>query len=139
MLADAGLFFLHEFTDAAQEIYERRKSELSERARDLRERRKKILKGSEVGARAVNLAFILERLAPAIQGFGFERNDCRSLFDPIDYVIFDGLSRRGAVDCILFVDIKTGKARLQQKQKEIRNLVEAGKGKMDVYRTEVGR
>lgn len=135
----ASLFFLDDFPPAAEGIYEQKRLELKERARELRERKSKIAQRSETGAKAVNLGFILERLAPAMRSFEFEHNDCRSLFDPIDYVIFDGLSRRGEVERVLFVDIKTGDAKLQKNQKEIKALVEAGKVTMDTYGAEVGK
>jgi predicted Holliday junction resolvase-like endonuclease len=60
----------------------------------------------------VNIGFILERIAPAMKAFEFDRNDCRSLFDPIDYIIFSGLTCHGKVDRLIFADIKTGNARL---------------------------
>ena len=59
--------------------------------------------------------------------------NCRSLFDPIDYVIFEGLTERGRVSKILFTDVKTGAAKLSEKQKEIRSLVQAKKVEFDVY------
>ncbi len=59
--------------------------------------------------------------------FRFNHNDCRSLFDPIDYVIFEGLSKKGTVDKIFFVDIKTGNARLSSKQKEIKAVINGKK------------
>ena len=46
------------------------------------------------------------------------------MFDPIDYVIFEGLSEKQKVDKIIFVDIKSGGARLTQKQKKIKQVVE---------------
>jgi predicted Holliday junction resolvase-like endonuclease len=82
----------------------------------------------------VNVGFILERLAPTMQGFRFDRNDCRSLFDPIDYVIFEGLSKKGAVSRIIFSDIKTGAAKLSKKQKDIKTLVEKKKIGWDTYK-----
>ena len=77
-----------------------------------------------MGAKAINLGFLLERLAPTLDGFTFNKNDCRSMFDPIDYVIFEGLSEKQKVDKIVFVDIKTGGARLTPKQRKIKQVVE---------------
>ena len=64
----------------------------------------------------------------------FEPGDCRSLFDPIDYVIFEGLSKKRKVERIIFTDIKTGSARLKTNQKEIKELVEKKKVNFDLYR-----
>jgi predicted Holliday junction resolvase-like endonuclease len=136
LLKKAGLFYLDDFTPDARALYNQHKAELKEREKELKDYRKSIAETSEVGAKAVNIGFILERLAPTMQDFRFDRNDCRSLFDPIDYVIFEGLSKKGSVSKILFADIKTGTARLQNKQKEIRNLVEKKKVDWDTYKTE---
>jgi predicted Holliday junction resolvase-like endonuclease len=138
LLRDAGLFYLDDFSPEAEELYKQRLDELREQEREIRERRKEISRGSEVKSTAVNIGFILERIAPCMKDFCFERNDCRSLFDPIDYVIFEGLTRKEKVSKILFVDIKTGKANLTGKQKEIRDLVEDKKVTWDTYPTEVG-
>ncbi len=133
-LRDAGLFHLDEFTGDAEELYEQQRQDLKEREKELKEMRKSISQRSQVGAKAVNIGFILERLAPTMTGFRFDRNDCRSLFDPIDYVIFEGLSKKNSVSKILFTDIKTGNARLSGKQKEIRTLVEKKKIAWDTYK-----
>jgi predicted Holliday junction resolvase-like endonuclease len=135
-LEDAGLFPLDEFTPEAQALYERRQAEQKTRERDLKLARKKVTARAEATTLAVNLGFILERLAPTMPGFRFHRNDCRSLFDPIDYIVFEGLSRKAAVERIIFTEIKTGGAVLAKKQKEIRALVEAGRVVCDLYKAE---
>jgi predicted Holliday junction resolvase-like endonuclease len=66
--------------------------------------------------------------------FRFERSDCRSLFDPIDYIVFEGLRRKESVSKILFVGIKTGTASLTKKEKGIRNLVENKRVIWDTYK-----
>jgi predicted Holliday junction resolvase-like endonuclease len=59
--------------------------------------------------------------------------DCRSLFNPIDYIIFDGLSK-GNVEKIVFSDIKTGEySRLTGSQPQIRQLVQKKKVVWDTY------
>lgn len=136
LLKDTGLFYLDDFSHAAEKLYQQRLEELKEREEKLRERRKLISQTSEIGAKAVNIGFILERIAPSMKEFRFNRNDCRSLSDPIDYIIFEGLSTRGAVSKILFVDIKTGGGRLKANQREIRSLVERKRVVWDTYGTE---
>lgn len=126
MLKDAGLFYLDDFSPEAEKLYQQRLDELKERDRELRARRKEISRTSETGAKAINI------------GFHFNRNDCRSLFDPIDYIIFEGLSTKGSVRKILFVDIKTGGARLNDNQREIRALVDRKRVVWDTYEPEAG-
>ena len=123
-LSKAPLFDQDNFTDEALAYYQEQLAFIREEKQRL-----KVLKAagatkSEIGAQAVNIGFILERLAPTLDTFPFSHHDCRSLFDPIDYVIFEGLSQKGRVDKIIFTDIKTGKARLKPRQKEIRSVIE---------------
>ncbi|MGH2359186.1 MAG: Holliday junction resolvase-like protein [bacterium] len=132
-LRDAGLFYLDAFSPEAADRYRQLLEEVKERRKALNELRKNIPLRSQKGAEAVNIGFILERIAPSMKSFAFDHNDCRSLFDPIDYVIFDGLSRKGLVERIIFADIKTGKAKLQKNQKEIKELVERKKVEFDTY------
>jgi hypothetical protein len=70
-LADAGLFYLDDFTPEAEERYRERLDEIAERRRELRQQRKRISERSERGASAVNIGFMLERLAPAMKSFAF--------------------------------------------------------------------
>jgi predicted Holliday junction resolvase-like endonuclease len=135
-LRDCGLFYLDEFTPEAEEIYSQLKADLAERKEEIKRRTKQISTRSEIGAKAVNIGFILERLAPSLSAFRFARNDCRSLFDPIDYVIFEGLSEKGAVTNIVFADIKTGAATLKPHQREIRSLVQACNVQLETYPSE---
>lgn len=135
-LSKAHLFYLEDFNPGALELYKQQVQDLKEREKELKRERKSISEKSEVGAKSVNIGFILERLAPTMRDFRFDRNDCRSLFDPIDYVIFEGLSKNGTVSKVFFADIKTGGARLKNNQKEIKSLVERKKVDWDTYKSE---
>ncbi len=132
-LRDAGLFYLDAFTPEAKDIYKRSLLEQQQKRKEIREERNSISQRSEIGAKAVNIGSVLERIAPVLDGFHFDRSDCRSLFDPIDYIIFDGLTRKGNVERIVFVEIKTGDAQLISVQKEIRSLVNSKRVLYDTY------
>lgn len=133
LLRNCGLFYLNDFSEKGQEIYDHYQEELQARRVELRGRRKHISVSSEVQARATNIGFILERLAPSLSTFRFDCSDCRSLFDPIDYIIFEGLCQKSLVSRIIFADIKTGNAALSPKQREIRSLVSSKKVEFDTY------
>jgi len=134
LLKDAGLFYLDDFSPEAEKLYQQKLLECKIREKELREERKAISKRSKKATETINIGFILERIAPSMKEFRFERSDCRSLFDPIDYIVFDGLSRKESVSKILFVEIKTGKASLTKKEKGIRNLVENKRVIWDTYK-----
>ncbi len=111
------------------------KKEIDERRKDLADQRKKLSERAEKATIAVNVGKILEKIAPAIKGFKFNTRDCRALFEPIDYLIFNGLTKRnGLIDSIYFIDIKTGNASLNRHQRQIRDAVNDGKVEWDQYR-----
>lgn len=86
----------------------------------------------EIGASSGILGKVLEKIAPSLPGFPVTSADCRALFEPIDYVVFKGLSSRGEVDSLVFVDVKSNKARLSGDQSEIRQLVKEKKVRLNV-------
>lgn len=132
-LKDANLFALDEFTPEAEELYKEMKMAITERRAELKKLETKAPERSENTSKSVNLGFIFERIAPTLPSFPFDKNDCRSMFDPIDYVIFEGLHKKGKVDKLFFVDIKTGAARLNKTQKEIKEIVENKKVTFKLY------
>ena len=134
LLKDAGLFYLDDFSSEAERLYQQKLQECKIREKEIREKRKAISKRSETTTETVNIGFILERIAPSMEGFPFNHNDCRSLFEPIDYIIFEGLNKKNSVSKILFTEIKTGKAGLTKKEREIRNLVEKKQVVWDTYK-----
>jgi len=134
LLKDSGLFYLDDFSHQAKDLYQQELKKLKEQELEIKDMRKAIKKTSKKGAQAVNIGFLLERLTPCMHTFPFEHNDCRSLFDPIDYLIFNGLSDQHSVNKIIFMDIKTGQARLSKSQREIRTTVEQKHVSWDTYK-----
>jgi predicted Holliday junction resolvase-like endonuclease len=123
-LNDTDLFYLDDFSAKGQEAYQELLSDLKEQRAELRNRENILKTKRQVAAKAVNFGFISERIAPALPQFPFAHKDCRSLFEPIDYVIFEGLNKGDNVTKIIFAEIKTGSARLNGHQKEIKALIE---------------
>lgn len=131
-IAKTNLFFLDELTDQAIAWLESKKAEIKDRRAGLKARPLRVSERSEVQAGAVNLGNILERVAPAMPTFPVKLTECRSLFDPIDYLAFPGADR-GVIEAIEFVEIKSGDSRLSKRQKEIRDAVECGKVALTIY------
>ena len=123
-LKDSLLFSPDEFTSQAKELLKEKKEFLKARKLEISQRTATTTQRLETTTQSVNIGFILERLAPVLKEFRFDKNDCRSLFDPIDYVIFDGLNKTGEVQKIFFIDIKTGEARLKKNQKAVKQKVQ---------------
>lgn len=112
---------------AALEKLKALQAELKEERAALKARQEKAPQKSRIAAETGNFGKIVEKIAPSLPGFALESADCRALFEPIDYIVFDGLAKRGAIDAVRFVDVKSEGARLTKRQKEIRATIEAGK------------
>jgi predicted Holliday junction resolvase-like endonuclease len=133
-LKRAVLFYADDPLPArAQAVLQERREALEDGHRELREQRRQARERSERGAVSVNLGKILEKIAPVFEGFQYKPRDCRALFEPIDYLVFRGLSTKGRVDSLAFVEIKTGGATLNDHQKQIREAVEAGRVGWETY------
>lgn len=135
-LAKSNLFYSDEFNEKAKDAYELCQRELDERRQQLKALKQRISDKSEIGARSVNIGFILERMFPSLAEFPYCCEDCRSIFDPIDYLVFEGLAAKGKVEKLLWIEIKTGGARLNQHEKQIKSLVDRKELAWDVYSLE---
>jgi len=90
-----------------QQIRDRLQVELDERAVELGKRKVRADVGAERQAIATGLGKIFEKVIPAHKDFKVTLGDCRPLFEPIDLIAFNGLSR-GAINFMTFYEIKTG-------------------------------
>lgn len=138
-LGSAHLFSLKdEFPEQALARIGELKAALKERREELRDLKHRMTTRSQITAESVNLGKILEKIAPSFHGFHFATRDCRSLLEPIDYLIFSGLHRKGEVESITFLDVKSGGARLTKAQKAIAGLVEQGRVEVDTIKQPKG-
>ncbi len=94
--------------------------------RELGEHESEIRADAAKRSRAALLGSLMEQVGPLLPGFKYDLNDLRALWDPIDFVAFNGIGVGRKVESITFVDIKTGEARLKPVQKTIKEAVEAG-------------
>lgn len=67
----------------------------------------------------VRLGHIAETLAPFLDQFDFDPENCTFLGKPIDYISF-------ADEEITFIEVKSGNSQLNSKQRHIRDQVKAG-------------
>lgn len=132
-LKDSSLFSVDNFNAQAKQLLNEKKEELKIQRDAISKKKSSTQQRIETTTNSVNMGFILERLAPVLEHFPFDKNDCRSLFDPIDYVIFEGLQKTGKVQKIFFVDIKSGKAKLKANQKAIKEMIEQKKVEFKNY------
>lgn len=81
-----------------------------------------------------------ERFTPFMGGFPYNPSDCRFLGEPVDFIIFnnlhecsDGLVPIESVEVII-ADVKTGDARLSQRQKILQYAIENGQVSFETFR-----
>lgn len=112
------------FEERIQSLLETHKSVLEKETKKARE---DALKRS----RSVMRGQATEHLAPYMIE-GVNPKDCRFMGNPVDYIVFDGLSAvtdktAKEINEIKFVDIKTGKSNLNTAQRRIRDAINEGK------------
>lgn len=91
-------------------------NDLEERLTTETENRKKVT--SQKKSSEVRLGHIAETLAPFLDQFDFDPENCTFLGQPIDYISFGD-------DEITFIEVKSGNSQLNKKQRHIRDLVKA--------------
>lgn len=98
------------------------KEEVEKARADSIKRQRSILKGQA-----------MEQLAPFIHP-DYQVKDYKFMGDPIDYVIFSGMSEKNDNIEIIFMDIKTGTARLTKIQKQIKKAIEEGRFRFELFK-----
>lgn len=91
-------------------------NDLEKRLTEETENRKKVV--SQKKSSEVRLGHIAETLAPFLDQFDFEPEQCTFLGKPIDYISFGD-------DEITFIEVKSGKSQLNAKQRHIRDQVKS--------------
>ena len=91
-------------------------NDLEQRLAEETETRKKVT--SQKKSSEVRLGHIAETLAPFLDQFDFDPENCTFLGKPIDYISFGD-------DEITFIEVKSGNSQLNKKQRHIRDLVKA--------------
>jgi predicted Holliday junction resolvase-like endonuclease len=89
---------------------------------DFKKRKLSALVGAEKKSIEVGIGKNIEKVVPALKDFKMPMCDCRPLFDPIDMIVFNGVTKM-KVESIKFMEIKTGNARLNEHQKAIKDAI----------------
>jgi predicted Holliday junction resolvase-like endonuclease len=84
-------------------------------------------------SRATLLGRLLERVAPCFRKFAYDPRDMRSICDPFDYVLFDGLTVERQVKEIVFIEVKCGRGRLSSIQRGVVQCVDQQKIHSEVW------
>lgn len=120
------------FPKEALEKQEELKQQLDDRKKQLQKKIKLATEKAQKTATAVNIGKSLEKVLPVAKNFKWNVPDTKVLGDPIDLLIFNGLSN-GKVDSLSFVEVKSGSAKLNNHQKSIRDAIQDHKVSYGVF------
>lgn len=84
-------------------------------------------------SRATLLGRLLERMAPCFRKVAYDPRDMRSICDPFDYVLFDGLTVERQVKEIVFIEVKCGRGPLSGVQRGVVQCVDQQKVHSEVW------
>ena len=74
-------------------------------------------------SQSVTLGKVTEHLIPYLPDFAYNPRDVRFLGSPIDLIVFDGLDE-GSVRNVVFIEVKTGDADLNSRERRVRDAVQ---------------
>lgn len=119
-LSEAILFdgLVRVFPDTAEDKRKEMLAILKERADQLKKRKIYADVGAERRAIEIGVGKNIEKIIPAYKKFKIPLTDCRPLFDPIDYIVFKGMTKIN-VDWVTFLEIKTGESKLTKHERMI--------------------
>lgn len=96
--------------------------------------KKKLRKDAVKRSKAVINGQVAEQMAPFLPDFPANPSDARFIGKPVDFIVFSGLSENEKIDEILFVEVKTGKSLLSEREKEVKKAIEQRKVRYVEYR-----
>ncbi|MCL5018767.1 MAG: hypothetical protein M1416_03330 [Candidatus Pacearchaeota archaeon] len=84
-------------------------------------------------SRAVLGGQFSEQLAPYLPEFEYLPTECRFIGKPIDFIVFKGADEK-KIDEVIFVEVKSGNAKLNQHEKNLKETIEKKKVRWVEYR-----
>lgn len=86
-------------------------------------------------SRAVLGGQFSEQLSPFLPGFPGDPTEVRFVGKPVDFISFAGASR-GAIDEVVFIEVKTGDSRQSAVERSLRKAIEEGRVRYVEYRAD---
>jgi len=68
---------------------------------------------------------VLEQMVPYLPKWKYTPSDARFISSPLDFVVFDGLSK-GKVKGVIFIEVKSGQSKETGRQKSVKKAIESG-------------
>ena len=91
--------------------------------------KKRMEKKIRISARIIS-GKTIEKLLPFFKNFKYDSHDMRFIGEPIDYIVFDGYSKKNLRQ-IVFLEVKSGKGKLTKEQNELKKIIKKKKIKWE--------
>ena len=132
-LSEVELFYIPDRKEDFLADLRKRQGEIEQNLEEqLRQAREDAIKKS----RSVLLGKLFEAVSPLLPGFQHNPRDLRGIWDPVDYVCFNGATLNGSVDSVSFIEIKTGRSTTSRVQKSIKEAVENQRVKWETVKVQ---
>jgi predicted Holliday junction resolvase-like endonuclease len=92
-----------------------------------------LLKQSNEKSRAILGGQFSENLAPYLPNFPFVPTECKFIGKPIDFIVFNGMNEKD-INEVVFVEIKSGKSKLNEQEKKLKEAIDNKKVRWEEYR-----
>ncbi len=119
-----NLFYLDQYPHGVSDMVDVLKSAPDELEREYKEMKKSSTVDLMKRSVRIHVGQAVEQVAPGLASFPYNSADCRSVFKPIDYIVFDGLTNYDRIKRIHFIDVKTGSAKLNKHEKQIAKAID---------------
>ena len=90
-------------------------------------------KDAVMRSRSVLSGQFSEQLAPYLPDFAYAPTECKFLGKPIDFIVFKGLDEKNVQE-VVFVEVKSGKSKLNNQEKSLKEAIEKKKVRWEEYR-----
>ena len=90
-------------------------------------------KDAVLRSRAVLGGQFSEQLAPYLPDFQYLPTECRFIGKPIDFIVFKGADSK-KIDEVVFVEVKSGNAKLNEHEKNLKETIEKKRVRWVEYR-----
>ncbi|MBI4116143.1 hypothetical protein HY449_00180 [Candidatus Pacearchaeota archaeon] len=84
-------------------------------------------------SRAVLGGQFSEQLAPYLPDFPYSPSEVRFIGKPIDFIVFRGADNK-QIDEIVFVEVKSGKSKINAHEKNLKNAIDKKRVRWEEYR-----
>ena len=84
-------------------------------------------------SRAVLSGQFSEQLSPYLPDFRYAPTECKFMGKPIDFIVFNGMDNKN-INEVVFVEVKSGKSKLNSQEKSLKETIEKKKVRWEEYR-----